>query len=77
MSEQTSYRMELSGVFGFPVDENPTVVMIEAAFRALNLPWRYLNLKVRPDDLAAAVLGLRAMNFRGINLTIPHKCEVL
>jgi shikimate dehydrogenase len=77
MSEQTSYRMELTGVFGFPVDENPTVVMIEAAFRDLNLPWRYLNLKVRPDDLVAAVQGLRAMNFRGINLTIPHKCEVL
>jgi shikimate dehydrogenase len=77
MSEQTSYRMELTGVFGFPVDENPTVVMIEAAFKALDLPWRYLNLKVPPDDLAAAVKGLRAMGFRGINLTIPHKCEVI
>lgn len=77
MSEPTSYRMELTGVFGCPVDENPTVVMMEAAFRALNLPWRYLNLKVAPEDLASAVQGLRAMSFRGINLTIPHKCEVL
>lgn len=77
MSEQTSYRMELTGVFGFPVDENPTVVMIEAAFRALDLPWRYLNLKVPPEDLAAAFQGMGAMGFRGINLTIPHKCEAL
>jgi len=77
MSEQTSYRMELTGVFGFPVDENPTVVMIEAAFRALDLPWRYLNLKVPPEDLATAFQGMRAMGFRGINLTIPHKCEAL
>lgn len=77
MSEQTNYRMELTGVFGFPVDENPTVVMMEAAFKALHLPWRYLNLKVHPHDLADAVRGLRAMGFRGINLTIPHKCEVL
>ncbi len=59
------------------MDENPTVVMIEAGFAALNLPWRYLNLKVPPKDLAAAVTGLRAMGFRGINLTIPHKCEVI
>ena len=77
MKEQASYRMELTGVFGFPVDENPTVVMIEAAYRALDLPWRYLNLKVPPQSLGAAVAGLRAMNFRGINLTIPHKCEVI
>lgn len=77
MKDQTSYRMELTGVFGFPVDENPTVVMMEAAFRALDLPWRYLNLKVPPDDLPSAIQGLRAMGFRGINLTIPHKCEVL
>lgn len=77
MKEQTSYRKELTGVFGYPVDENPTVVMIEAGFDALGLPWRYLNLKVSPKDLATAVSGLRAMGFRGINLTIPHKCEVI
>lgn len=77
MSEHSSYRMELTGVFGFPVDENPTVVMIEAAFRALDLPWRYLNLKVPPEALATAFQGMRAMGFRGINLTIPHKCEAL
>ena len=77
MKEQTSYRKELTGVFGYPVDENPTVVMIEAGFDALGLPWRYLNLKVPPKDLATAVSGLRAMGFRGINLTIPHKCEVI
>ncbi len=33
-----SYRDELVGVFGYPVDENPTVVMQEAAFRAMGLP---------------------------------------
>jgi shikimate dehydrogenase len=77
MSETGNYRMELTGVFGFPVDENPTVVMFEAAFRALDLPWRYLNFKVPPEHLAAAVAGVRAMGLRGINLTIPHKCEVI
>ena len=77
MNDQPSYRQELTGVFGYPVDENPTVVMMEAAFRALGLPWRYLNMKVRPEDLSAAVEGLRAMGFQGVNLTIPHKCAVL
>ena len=35
-----SYREELVGVFGCPVDENPTVVIQEAAFKAIGLPYR-------------------------------------
>lgn len=77
MSEEPNYKVDLVGVFGHPVSENPTVVMIEAAFRELGLNWRYVNFEVLPEDLEAAVAGLRAMNFKGINLTIPHKVEVL
>ncbi len=72
-----NYLAELVGVFGFPVAENPTGVMQEAAFRASDLNWRYLNIEVRPDQLADAMIGLRAFNMRGINLTIPHKIAVI
>jgi shikimate dehydrogenase len=72
-----SYKAELVGVFGYPVAENPTGVMQEAAFRARGLNWRYLTIEVRPEDLAAALVGLRAFNMRGINLTIPHKVAVI
>lgn len=77
MSQEPNYKAELVGVFGHPVAENPTIVLQEAAFRAMNLNWRYLTLEVYPEDLADAFKGLRAMNFQGINLTIPHKVEVL
>ncbi|RME97494.1 MAG: shikimate dehydrogenase [Chloroflexi bacterium] len=77
MSNEPNYKAELVGVFGHPVAENPTIVMQEAAFRALNLNWRYLTIEVYPQDLADAFKGLRAFNMRGINLTIPHKVEVL
>ncbi len=72
-----SYKPELVGVFGFPVAENPTVVMMEAAFDHLNIDWRYLTIEVKPGDLEAAIGGVRAFNMRGINLTIPHKIEVM
>ena len=72
-----SFRHEIVGVFGDPVDENPTIVMFEAAFRALGLKWRYQNFHVPAEQLADAMRGMRAMNFRGINLTIPHKVAVL
>jgi shikimate dehydrogenase len=77
MTQEANYKSELVGVFGHPVAENPTIVMQEAAFQALNLDWRYLTIEVYPEDLADAFKGLRAMNMRGINLTIPHKVEVL
>jgi shikimate dehydrogenase len=73
----TNYKAELIGVFGHPVAENPTVVMLEAAFNKLNLNWRYLTIEVLPEDLENAMKGLRAFNMRGINLTIPHKVEVI
>jgi shikimate dehydrogenase len=72
-----SYRDELVGVFGTPIDENPTVIMQEAAFKALNLPFRYLTIEVKPEDLGKAIDGLRAMNMKGINVTMPHKTKVL
>jgi shikimate dehydrogenase len=72
-----SLRSELVGVFGDPVDENPTGVMQEAAFAAAGLNWRYLLLRVTAEDLSSAITGMRAMHFRGINLTIPHKVAVL
>jgi shikimate dehydrogenase len=72
-----SYKAELVGVFGYPVAENPTGIMQEAAFQAMGLNWRYLTIEVRPEQLADAMLGLRAMNMAGINLTIPHKVAVI
>jgi shikimate dehydrogenase len=77
MSSNPNYKAELVGVFGHPVSENPTVVMQEAGFQALHLNWRYLTIEVYPEHLEAAMQGVRAFNMKGINLTIPHKVEVL
>ena len=73
----SSYKFELVGVLGFPVAENPTCVMQEAAFAALGLPWRYLTIEVKPESLPDAIRGVRALGMMGVNLTIPHKVAVL
>ncbi len=77
MTKELNFKQELVGCFGFPVAENPTQAMIEPAFRAMGLDWRYLTLEVHPEDLAAAVAGARAFGFRGFNCTIPHKVAVI
>ena len=68
-----SFRQELVGVFGYPVDENPTVVIQDAAFEAAGLFWHYLTLLVKPEDLKDAMQSIRALNLKGMNMTIPHK----
>ena len=77
MSAAPNFKQELTGVFGHPVAENPSQAMVEAAYRHHGLDWRYLTLEVRPEDLAAAVAGARAMGFAGFNCTIPHKVAVI
>ena len=77
MQTPRSFKQELVSVFGQPVAENPTQLMIERAFAHHGLEWRYLTIEVAPADLGDAVRGMRAMNFRGGNLTIPHKVAVI
>ena len=71
------FTSELVGSFSEGSNGNPTVAMIEAAFRHHGLNWRYINCEVSPEKLADAVKGARAMGWRGFNLSIPHKVEVI
>jgi shikimate dehydrogenase len=71
------FTSELVGSFSEGSNGNPTVAMIEAAFRHHGLNWRYINCEVPPDRLADAVRGARAMGWRGFNLSIPHKVSVI
>lgn len=51
--------------------------MQNAGINALGLNWRYLAFDVRPEELRAALLGARTMQFVGLNLTVPHKLLAL
>jgi shikimate dehydrogenase len=63
----------LCAVFGSPIRHSASPAMHNAAFAELGLNWRYLAFEVDPKNLRAAIDGARAMNFAGINLTVPHK----
>ena len=77
MSQSQHFLHELVGSMSQGADGNPTVVMVEAAFRHHGLHWRYINMEVSPADLGAAVKGARAMGFRGFNCSLPHKVSVI
>ena len=74
---EKNYRAELTGVFGDPVEGNPTGVMEEAAYDALGLNYRYITMKVTPEGFDDAMRAVRAIHMKGVNLTMPHKISVI
>jgi len=72
-----SFLSRLTGSFSQGAAGNPTVAMIEAAYRHHEIDARYINCEVAPQDLADAVRGARAMGWAGFNCSIPHKVAVV
>ena len=67
----------LLGIFGWPVRHSRSPVMHHAAARALGLNVAYLPFPVDPARLGDAVRGVRALGLRGVNVTLPHKEQVM
>ena len=68
---------QLTGCLASPVDENPSVAMVEAAYKHHGLNFRYINIEVGPDKLGEVVAGARAMGWVGFNCSLPNKVAVI
>jgi len=64
-------------LMGMPVAGNPTQYMLEKAFEAGRVDWRFLTFEVSPRDFEGALRGARIFGFRGILLAPPHRDTVL
>src|SRR6201986_4964518 len=77
MPQEFNFLSHLTGSFSQSAAGNPTVAMIEAAYRHHLLDWRYINCEVSPEKLGDAVGGARAMGWAGFNCSMPHKVSVI
>jgi shikimate dehydrogenase len=68
-----SGKTRLLALIGHPVGHSLSPAMHNAAFAADGLDFVYVCLDVDPEDLPAAVRGLRTLKLRGFNVTMPHK----
>lgn len=68
---------KIVGIFGYPVKHTASPCMHNAAFQALNLNWVYLPFEVKPELLEIAVKAIVPLNIQGVNITIPHKRNVV
>ncbi|WP_078597252.1 shikimate dehydrogenase [Evansella clarkii] len=67
----------IMGVAGYPIGHTLSPAMHEAAFKELGLNMAYHAFEVRLENLSDAVKGIRGLGLKGMNVTIPHKVEVM
>jgi len=60
-------------ILGHPVGHSLSPAMHNAAFEALGLDFVYVAHDVSPAQLPSAIAGIRALGYRGLSITIPHK----
>lgn len=61
------------GIFGDPVAHSLSPLMQNHALEAAGIDAVFVPFHVRPQQLAAAVAGIRALDLLGVNVTVPHK----
>jgi len=70
-------RTQTMGVIGDPIAHSLSPVMHNAALSHLGIDAVYMAFRVRPEGLGAAISGMREMGIAGLNVTIPHKANVM
>ena len=64
-------------VIGYPADHSFSPVMHNFIADNMNMDYTYSAFTVSPENLGDAIRGMRAMGFCGMNVTAPHKIEVI
>lgn len=69
--------LPVAGVIGWPIGHSKSPVIHRFWLAQLGLDGEYGRFPVAPEDLGAAIRGLRALGLRGVNVTVPHKIAVM
>lgn len=76
-SKAITGKTKICGVIGDPIEHTMSPVMHNAAFKKLGIDYVYLPFRVGKEELNEAIAGMRALNIRGFNVTIPHKVAII
>ena len=82
--ESTSSKMStitgktnLVELLGQPVNHSLSPIMHNSAYEEMGLDWCYVAMPCESKDLEKVTKALRYLDCKGLNITIPHKQEVL
>jgi shikimate dehydrogenase len=67
----------LAGVMGWPISHSRSPLIHNHWIHKHHLKGAYGMFPVEPDQLQAAIRGLKALGIAGCNITIPHKVNAM
>lgn len=70
-------KTKLIGLLATPIGHSVSPAIHNTAFRKLGLNYAYLAFEAGHDQLADVVTGMRALNVRGFNVSMPNKTKII
>ncbi|KAA5807602.1 shikimate dehydrogenase [Thermoanaerobacterium thermosaccharolyticum] len=70
-------KTDIYGIIGHPIGHSLSPFIHNAAFESVNLNSVYVSFDVHEENLKDAILGIKALGIKGINVTVPHKENVM
>ncbi len=68
---------KIYGLIGYPVKHSVSPQIHNAAFKTVGINAVYLTFEVKKEFLKKALDGVKALGIKGLNVTIPHKVNVI
>ncbi|WP_147802966.1 shikimate dehydrogenase [Alkalicoccus halolimnae] len=68
---------QVFGVIGDPIGHTLSPLMHTSAYRDTGISASYVSFNVKQENLEDAVKGIRGLGINGVNVTVPHKIEVM
>ncbi|MCC8161505.1 MAG: shikimate dehydrogenase [Oscillospiraceae bacterium] len=65
------------GIIGYPVEHTFSPNMHNFISETIHNNYVYCAWRVKPENLKEAIDGMRALDIKGLNVTAPHKVEVM
>ncbi len=70
-------RTRILGLIGHPLGHSLSPHLHNYYLNKIELNYVYLAFDIKPGELKVALKGLKALNFRGANITIPYKEDII
>ncbi|AEF17187.1 MULTISPECIES: shikimate dehydrogenase [Thermoanaerobacterium] len=70
-------KTSIYGIIGHPIGHSLSPLIHNYAFENLDFNSVYVSFDVNEEDLKDAIIGIKALGIKGLNVTVPHKESVI
>ncbi|HHV73764.1 shikimate dehydrogenase [Thermoanaerobacterium sp. R66] len=70
-------KTSIYGIIGYPIGHSLSPLIHNYAFENLDFNSVYVSFDVNEEDLKDAIIGIKALGIKGLNVTVPHKESVI